>query len=659
MLRSGAADDGSAEPLQPPARNGDLLRAYQEDADAAAAFEMPSAPLPPPPPLPLPPPMNEGTEPDSSLLQQHGNGSLPELRAPFAVPDDDSLGQPRKGSADSSQSSVKCRRRTKSMTCNMVSALYGKIAVVVTTVLVLTEVMDNSVPLLRFHGYLYAYLLGGSVVCLLGVYVSTMVDRCPALTGQPSRSGTDPEIALRRGRVMTPCSDVSIYLRIGVVVFGLGTLLSCGLEIATIFTLTKPCTDPVNLAMPVLHALFTFLQMHFVFMNAQSVARSLGCMRHLVLVHLVVTNVAVWLKLLLWETASEWLRQSHVVQAGEGIWPPKGFNFTTHVIDDQGEHKAFFTSDCLWRPVDHLPMERMLTLQRCLHNTTVGAIWQKASPFLSPFIVQYSVVAAVVVYTIWDNYSYCTRGKNYNSRRSSPTADRIEAAVSSSTDRVVDCQGSSKGLFLGLLVLVAGIIVLILFFVLSNENMEIETLSAVTTLHCAVQGLSAMATAIGLCTVGGAYHKRGRTTQLNSILQGIGLLALYTYGVFGVVAGASKIFEGSEHLLLLMDGAFMVLFASLQSLFVQRLAMRCLPKKNNKSGLQVVTFLMFSNLVLWLLETFTNQNHISSQQQLAMYGAVSWGIISRVALPLVIFYRFHSCVFLLEAWQLPITLSRE
>ncbi|KAK8786082.1 hypothetical protein V5799_007552 [Amblyomma americanum] len=649
MLRNGAADDGSAEPLQ-PARNGDLLRAYQEDP----GFEMPSAPLPPPPPLPLPPPVHEA-EPDSSLLQ-HGNGSLPEIRAPFAVPDDDSLGQPRKGSADSSQSSTKCRRRTKSMTCNMVSALYGKIAVVVTTVLVLTEVMDNTVPLLRFHGYLYAYLLGGSVVCLLGVYVSTMVDRCPSLTGQ-SHSG-DPEVALRRGRVMTPCSDISIYLRIGVIVFGLGTLLSSGLEIATIFTLSKPCTDPVNLGMPVLHALFTFLQMHFVFMNAQSVARSLGCLRHLVLVHLVVTNIAVWLKLLLWETASEWLRQSHVVQGGENIWPPKGFNFTTHVIDDQGDHKAFFTSDCLWRPIENLPMERMLTLQRCLHNSTVGAIWQKASPFLTPFIVQYSVVAAVVVYTIWDNYSYCTRGKNHCGRRSSPTADRIEAAASSSS-RIVDCQGSSKGLFLGLLVLVAGIIVLILFFVLSSENMEIETLSAVTTLHCAVQGLSAFATAIGLCRVGGAYHKRGRATQLNSILQGIGLLAVYTYGIFGVVAGASRVLQGSEHLLLLLDGAFMVLFASLQSLFVQRLAMRCLPKKNGKSGLQVVTFLMFSNLVLWLLETFTSQNHISSQQQLAMYGDVSWGIISRVALPLVIFYRFHSCVFVLEAWQLPINLSRE
>ncbi|KAH9373797.1 hypothetical protein HPB48_007481 [Haemaphysalis longicornis] len=180
-------------------------------------------------------------------------------------------------------------------------------------------------------------LLGGSVVCLLGVYVSTMVDRCPALSGQPhSNSAHDPEAALRRGRVMTSCSSVSIYLRIGVIAVH----------------------RPVNLAMPVLHALFTFLQMHFVFMNAQGVARSLGCLRHLVLVHLVVTNVAVWLKLLLWETASEWLRQSHVLQDGESTWPPKDFNFTTHVIDEQGEHKAYCTSPPFPSPARVLPPGR-------------------------------------------------------------------------------------------------------------------------------------------------------------------------------------------------------------------------------------------------------------------------------------------------------------
>lgn len=639
--------------------NGDLLHAYEPPQPTPPppeepAADMPSAPLPPPP-LPPPPP-SEG--PESSLLQ----GSLlenPRPPAPFdGAPEDP---QNRKGSADSSQVVVrKCRRHAKSNTCNMVSALYGKMVVVTTAVLVLTEVMDNAVPLLHFHGYLYAYLLGGSVVCLLGVYISMLVDRCPALSGEsPRQNSQDAEMAVRNRRVMLNCSDVSVYLRIGVLVFGLGMLISCGLEIATIFTIPKPCTDPVNLAMPVLQALFAFLQMHFLFMNSQRVARSLGCLRHPVLMHLVATNVAVWLKLLLWETSSEWLRQNHVVQAGQTIWPPKGFNFTTHVIDDKGEHKVFFTSDCLWRPQENMPMERMLTLQRCLHNSTIGAIWKKAAPFLSPFIVQYCVVGAVVIYTLWDNFSYCTKGNSSSGgstkdqKRHSSSNGRTEADSGSGSFRILDCQSSSKGLFLGLLVLVAGIIVLILFFVLSNENMEAETLSAVTTLHCAVQGLSLLAAAVGLCRVGGMHHRRRRMTQLNSTLQAIGILAVYMYGVFGVVVGASKIGDGAEHVLLLLDGAFMVIFASLQSLFVQRVAASVVSKKHggHKPGLQVVTFLMFSNLVLWLLETFTNQNHIVSQQQLAMYGAVSWGIISRVALPLVIFYRFHSCVFLVEAWR--------
>lgn len=306
-------------------------------------------------------------------------------------------------------------------------------------------------------------------------------------------------------------------------------------------------------------------------------------------------------------------------------------------------------------------MERMLTLQRCLHNSTIGAIWKKAAPFLSPFIVQYSVIGTVVIYTLWDNFSYCTKGNNRDRRHSSSNG-QTDADSSSGSFRIIDCQSSSKGLFLGLLVLIAGIIVLILFFVLSNENMEVETLSAVTALHCTIQGISVLATAIGLCRIGDTHHKRRRTTQLNAILQGIGVLAVYAYGIFGVVVGASRIWDGSEHVLLLMDGAFMVLFASLQSVFIQRVAasVNCSKKyKSHKPGLQVVTFLMFSNLVLWLLETFTNQNHISSQQQLSMFGTISWGIISRLALPLVIFYRFHSCVFLIEAWRQSTDPSRE
>ncbi|XP_064481745.1 proton channel OtopLc-like [Ornithodoros turicata] len=644
MMLSEISRSGDA----PSHGNGDILKGY-DDTTSQDNLTMPRG-TPPQLPPPLPPP------PPDSMDSSHDNlaTDLQDLRAPaqFEGTDFDSGG--RKESNGSQLPPPKrqlCRKHTKSNTCNILSSLYGKITVVATAVLVLTEVMENNVPLLFFHGYIYAYLLGGSVVCLMGVYASMMVDKCPELTGasmEDIENGSP-----NKQRVMLKCSDVSIYLRIGVLVFGLGTLISCGLEIATIFTIPEPCTDPVNLAMPVLHAFFTFLQMHFLFMNSQRVAKSLGCARHMVLMHLVATNIAVWIKLLLWETSSEWLRQNHVLHSEQSIWPPKGLNFTTHAIDEKGNHRVYFTSDCLWRLQDNERSEDMLTLQLCLHNSTIGAIWQKAMPFLSPFIVQYSVLGAVIIYTLWDNFSFCTKGAREHRCPVANHRSETDSSGSSGSFRVIDCQGSSKGLFIGLLVLVAGIIVLILFFVLSNEEMEAETLSAVTTLHCAVQGLSALATVVGICRVRTLHHRRGRMSSLNSLLQGIGVLAVCAYGIFGIVVGASKALESSDHILLLLDGAFMVILATLQSLFIQEVASRGISRKQEtrRPGLQIVTFLMFSNLVLWLLETFTNQNHISSQHQLAMFGAISWGIISRITLPLVIFYRFHSCVFLVEAWR--------
>ena len=52
-------------------------------------------------------------------------------------------------------------------------------------------------------------------------------------------------------------------------VFGLGTLIFTGLEIAMHATLETKCVDNLLMAHPILQALFTFLQMHFLFVNSQ------------------------------------------------------------------------------------------------------------------------------------------------------------------------------------------------------------------------------------------------------------------------------------------------------------------------------------------------------------------------------------------------------
>lgn len=65
----------------------------------------------------------------------------------------------------------------------------------------------------------------------------------------------------------------------------------------------------------------------------------------------------------------------------------------------------------------------------------------------------------------------------------------------------------------------------------------------------------------------------------------------------------------------------------------------------------MVTFLLCANAVLWAYDTFVTQSWLSQELQLRFYGVLAWGVVSRVGLPLLVFYRFHSCVLLLDVWR--------
>lgn len=56
-----------------------------------------------------------------------------------------------------------------------------------------------------------------------------------------------------------------------VAVFGLGTLIYDGLEFGAFLEITQdsPCHTPLRGINPVLHAIFVFLQMYFVFISAR------------------------------------------------------------------------------------------------------------------------------------------------------------------------------------------------------------------------------------------------------------------------------------------------------------------------------------------------------------------------------------------------------
>ncbi|OQR68953.1 hypothetical protein BIW11_12568 [Tropilaelaps mercedesae] len=645
-----------------------------------ASVEMPAA-FPPPPPPPPGAPAGVNSSPPNASSGAGGaqrSQSASTTGAPLAAFEKSTVVHRKStdilASPNSSLRKPVSRRRLKWNTCNLLSSLYGQLIVVVTCTLMFTEVMDNPMPLLSFHGYLYAFLLGGSCLFLLFIYVSSILDKCPSFSS-PSSSATssssslsDVETATATYRGTTcgvgtrknyTCPvDVSCYLRVGLLVFGLGTLIGVGLELSSVITLQAPCTDPLNLAAPALLAVFAFMQMHFLFINVQRASETLGCLRHIALMHLLATNVAIWFRLVLWGVYQEAVNGAHRAFAESIVWPPPDFEYKEHAVDKFGNHKVFVTKKCLWEADDEASVEEFLSLDACLRNSTLGHIWQRAAPFLAPFIAQYCIVAIVVLYVVWDSYhSVCTKQGCSQSYTVSGYPAGESAAGSYDTlrqrsgrDRGAECQGGSKGLFLGLLVLASGIIVLILYFVLSQEGLEADTFMATSVLHAVIQALSAAASLLGLIQIAPLCVRNSCSSPLAGLLHRIGVLATLSYAAFVCVSGVADIYEVS-HALLLIDGGAMLLHAVTQSLFVQELDTRQADRKNCRKGLQVVTFLVFANLVLWLMESFTNQNYLGNEIARAMFGPLTWAIVARITTPMVIFYRFHSCVFLVEAWR--------
>ena len=99
---------------------------------------------------------------------------------------------------------------------------------------------------------------------------------------------------------------------------------------------------------------------------------------------------------------------------------------------------------------------------------------------------------------------------------------------------------------------------------------------------------------------------------------------------------------------LLNDDNF--LQVTFQTLFITDVVNR---KRRTASqpGRQLITFLLITNLTLWIVYTFEFQKLEASPIQLSVYGLTTWAVILRITLPLSIFYRFYSAVTFAEVWK--------
>lgn len=133
----------------------------------------------------------------------------------------------------------------------------------------------------------------------------------------------------------------------------------------------------------------------------------------------------------------------------------------------------------------------------------------------------------------------------------------------------------------------------------------------------------------------------------------MGFINFQYVNISGLIVGGTNLYD-QKHIMIFVSNGLLLLQATMQGMFIAEASKRVCTSRYQmlfKPGRQIVTFLLFANITLWLLDTFMTHNWMTQELQFSFYGFLAWGIISRLSLPLLVFYRFHSAVVLIEIWK--------
>ncbi|XP_043200571.1 proton channel OtopLc-like isoform X2 [Amphibalanus amphitrite] len=567
-------------------------------------------------------------------------------------------------------------KNSKTASFRVLSLVYAKLLVVVCIAFLISEIVTTNVPLHYYEGF-FAYMYGGSILFLSYVFVYLLREPsgrtgaagsrdCNTLFWNKWRSrGSPVEVSLnningshaetrgasvaRLRKARTSDNDHShggFFLRVGAIAFGLGAMVYNGLELGSYFELPNDsdCRKILLAVNPCLQATFTFMQMYFIFANPKLNIHKLKLVARFGLMHVVATNVCVWVRTLVRESLRVFVEYA---EEGErhGDEDHSGEREDHEAIEDFSS----FVRTYGFRFTGVASVAGRRGNQTCGRVNIMGSIVSDASPYLFPLIIEYSLIGATVLFVMWRHVGRCPRYVSTDSD------DRSSAGERRPTAGKVDCVGVSKGLFAGLLVVAAIVISLVLFFVLvgRDDHRRLAILLADTS-HATILVLMVFTCLAGFIKCRQLKFAYDKPDDLDTILLRISGFGLFLYSTFCLIAAALSPQKNVSSVLLLITSLLVVIQVLAQLVFISDVMKRSvyLPEHDRtKPGRQLVTFLLLCNLALWVVYTMEIDKVDANPVQLHFYGPLPWAVILRATLPLAIFHRFHSTVVLAEVWK--------
>lgn len=201
-------------------------------------------------------------------------------------------------------------------------------------------------------------------------------------------------------------------------------------------------------------------------------------------------------------------------------------------------------------------MIQMMYNFSCGRTPIMGDMATYASPYVFPFVILYSFIAAAVMAAMWKNI-----GKN--PRYWGEEDDHVSVASRKLTNYAkTDCVGASKGLFFGLITLVLGLISLILFFVLMDyDNAQVSRLVIFLAdcSHSVILIAAILATLLGFIRVQRLKFHGEDQSSLGNILLLLSGCGIFAYSMFNVIAGGLSAHNDVKNLFIFATGAITII----------------------------------------------------------------------------------------------------
>ncbi|CAH8638070.1 unnamed protein product [Schistosoma rodhaini] len=508
-----------------------------------------------------------------------------------------------------------------------------------------------------------------------------MTSCCGERSGSPTQSGSfyplailfgdKPRVSRRECYFSRDTEGVNLYLRLGAVGFGFGVMIFDGFKIAEpweeVANSVVSCHGHLWIPLHLLHFVYVFWQTYFLFKHHRVVFNVQKFVLRFLLCHLAVANLCQWLKTIVDEIGSEPGHEEELIPDSAIVFPSEYFLDAKTPLNSTTLHK--YTNGTMPPTFNLTNLANMVLLNRKKHNantkphdanydnSTVHAAEQAVlgcgitvkylAPYLFPCAIEYSLIAGAIFYKMFEKVGHV--------RKESERLEKLRKA-NPKTSQFSECHRSHKGLFVGLLLFMATLVAMSLFFIFivkrDRRNTAITlyqgtelVLLSVSTVTCLISLFRLQALKLSDLSEEVAFDD-------NLLL--IGLVGMLFYDLFLLVPALEAIPNGVIAAKLYAAKAIMEMIQSmLQVFFILEASRRCagtLEHVQKKPGRTMITFLLVLNLAMWFVNTFEVKHADNHSIHINYYSSMAWKIITHIALPLIVFFRFHSTVCLSDIW---------